>query len=274
MERSINRTFLGYEELYDPSKTDSFEQTVIVCHSLSDFSGELVGSPLEKEMFKVTNWIMTQDDPSVTVLGHSLPVIAKMTRPSPVDHQTSQTTSFASTNIQSYLSPTASNPMANRPDDLFVLRRFQFDAHLQRSAVVFTSCDSDKLRFAVKGSPESIRNICRPNTLPSNFHEVYSNYAAKGRYVLAFASRTIEIGQKPSVSGRSSKSHHHKKDKSHHVQLVIEDFSIDSIASLSREQLERDLTFEGFVLLENPLKAESQSTITLLKEANIRNVIM
>ena len=45
----------------------------------------------------------------------------------------------------------------------------------------------------VKGSPEKIRELCRPETLPGNFDEILQIYTEYGYRVLALASRPLEI---------------------------------------------------------------------------------
>ena len=48
-------------------------------------------------------------------------------------------------------------------------------------------------RAYVKGSPEKIRELCRPETLPRNFDEILEIYTEYGYRVLALATRPLEI---------------------------------------------------------------------------------
>lgn len=55
---------------------------------------------------------------------------------------------------------------------LALLRRFDFSSKLQRMSVIIRNFIDFSFRAYVKGSPEKIRELCRPETLPSNFDEI------------------------------------------------------------------------------------------------------
>lgn len=50
----------------------------------------------------------------------------------------------------------------------------------------------NKYRVFVKGSPEKISDLCRPETLPNNFVEVMSSYTREGYRVIALASKELD----------------------------------------------------------------------------------
>lgn len=45
----------------------------------------------------------------------------------------------------------------------------------------------------VKGSPERIKELCRPETLPKNFEEILQIYTECGYRVLALATKKLNI---------------------------------------------------------------------------------
>ena len=53
--------------------------------------------------------------------------------------------------------------------------------------------ETDFFRLHVKGSPEKIFELCLPDTIPQNFHEVLDFYARKGFRVLAFGVRVLKM---------------------------------------------------------------------------------
>ena len=55
-----------------------------------------------------------------------------------------------------------------------IVKRFEFSAKLQRMSTIVRSLSNpaDCFRLYVKGSPEKIFELCLPNTIPKNFHEV------------------------------------------------------------------------------------------------------
>ena len=81
------------------------------------------------------------------------------------------------------------------------------------------------------GAPEFIRKLCHGKTLPSNYLERLESLSKEGYRILAMG-RKLFPGWKP-----------HK------------------VMTMSREQLESDLEFVGFIIFKNNLKPESKQVI-------------
>jgi len=60
-------------------------------------------------------------------------------------------------------------------------------------SVIVKNFMNSTFRSFVKGSPERIRELCRPASLPSNFDEVLKIYTECGYRVLAMASKPLNI---------------------------------------------------------------------------------
>ena len=86
----------------------------------------------------------------------------------------------------------------------------------------------------VKGSPERIRELCNIESLPGNFDEILEKYTECGYRVLALACR-----QMPNLSYLKSQK-------------------------LTRDEAETDLTFLGFLIMQNKLKPVTVSVIETL----------
>lgn len=94
----------------------------------------------------------------------------------------------------------------------------------------------------VKGSPERIRELCRAESLPKNFDEILQIYTECGFRVLALGARPLKMTYL----------------KSQKVQ---------------RDEIENDLTFLGFLVMQNKLKPVTTSVIQTLNQANIRTIM-
>ena len=55
---------------------------------------------------------------------------------------------------------------------LALVRRFDFSSKLQRMSVIVRNFFDFSFKAYVKGSPEKIRELCRPETLPANYEEI------------------------------------------------------------------------------------------------------
>ncbi|GFF47573.1 probable cation-transporting ATPase C1672.11c [Aspergillus lentulus] len=134
----------------------------------------------------------------------------------------------------------ASRPV---PIELGVLRNFEFVSELRRASVVVRQFGDGGASYFVKGAPESLKTICLPDSLPHDFDELLSYYTHKGYRVIACAAR-----YEPKLSWMRAQK-------------------------LTRELVERDLEFIGFIIFENKLKPSTTGTIAELSNAGIRNVM-
>ena len=134
-----------------------------------------------------------------------------------------------------------------------IKRRFQFSSSLKRQSSVATILTTDratnkKVRgtfVGVKGAPETIRTML--TRTPPNYEETFKYFTRNGGRVLALGYRYLsadaEIGQK-------------------------------KINDLKREEVEADLTFAGFLVLQCPLKEDAMSSVRMLNESSHRCVMI
>jgi magnesium-transporting ATPase (P-type) len=137
-----------------------------------------------------------------------------------------------------------------------LLRRFEFLPSLQRMSVLVCAADAagvplppsaasvEGLVLCAKGSAEAIRSLCLPASLPADFEETLRLLSRRGYYVLACASRYLP-------------------------QLPLPD-----VQAARREDLERDLSFLGFLVLSNELKPDSNRLLAELRAADIRSLMI
>lgn len=134
-----------------------------------------------------------------------------------------------------------------------IKRRFQFSSALKRQSTIATVTATDrktskktKATFVgVKGAPETIRSMLVDT--PKGYEETYKYFTRNGARVLALAykylSTEAEIGQ-----GR--------------------------INNYTREEIESELTFAGFLVLQCPLKEDAIKAVRMLNESSHRVVMI
>ena len=134
-----------------------------------------------------------------------------------------------------------------------IRRRFQFSSALKRQSSVATvivadKATSKKLRstfIGVKGAPETIRSML--TEVPAHYEETFKYFTRNGGRVLALAYKYLspdaEIGQ-------------------------------NRINDLKRENVEADLLFAGFLVLQCPLKPDAKSSVRMLNESSHRVVMI
>lgn len=134
-----------------------------------------------------------------------------------------------------------------------IKRRFQFSSSLKRQSSVATVLTTDRITgkksrgtfVGVKGAPETIRTMLTKT--PPNYEETFKFFTRNGGRVLALGYRYLsaesELGQ-------------------------------TRINNLKREEVEADLTFAGFLVLQCPLKEDAMEAVRMLNESSHRCVMI
>ncbi|KAK4040649.1 hypothetical protein C8A01DRAFT_35302 [Parachaetomium inaequale] len=134
-----------------------------------------------------------------------------------------------------------------------VKRRFQFSSALKRQSSVATINAADartgrKLRgtfVAVKGAPETIMKMLV--TIPKDYEETFKYFTRRGSRVLALAYKHL------TTEG---------------------EWGASRINDLKRENVEADLHFAGFLVLQCPLKEDAKEAVRMLNESSHRVVMI
>ena len=135
-------------------------EVLACCHSLTSVNGQLIGDPLDIKMFEWSNWIM--EDNNENKFDELILAVVKA-------KQEEEKLDFE--NLRKSL---INN---NLPDQIGIIRRFDFSSKLQRMSVIVRNLNDDKFRVYVKGSPEKMREICKAETIPKEFHKVLDFYS-------------------------------------------------------------------------------------------------
>ncbi|XP_068220779.1 polyamine-transporting ATPase 13A3-like isoform X6 [Palaemon carinicauda] len=131
------------------------------------------------------------------------------------------------------------------PYEIGIVRQFPFSSNSQRMSVMVRVLGRQFMDLYVKGAPEVVQSLCNPETLPDDLGSILTQYTVQGFRVIALAHRTLDT-----------------KLSWHAAQRI------------PRDQVEKDLTFVGLLILQNMLKQETTPVIHQLKAANIRSVMV
>lgn len=202
--------YLAYEQ-DKMTVNELFVECMASCHALAIVKDKRVGDPLDKEMFNGTNWKLEEtsgrEDGIVTLL-----------------------TSSDRSNGKS-------------PTQLGIIKRFDFSSKIQRMSVFVKNMNTQTTRLYVKGSPEKICELSKPETLPNNFGDALAIHTQKGCRVLALATKTLNL-------------------------------DMNECQRAAREETEKDLDFLGFLIMKNSIKKATAPIIEVLTNANIRSIMV
>lgn len=132
----------------------------------------------------------------------------------------------------------------NDDTEIGIVHQYQFSSTLQRMSVVTKTLTSPDFEFYCKGSPEMIINLSIPETVPTNLLKSLKTYTEKGYRVIAIGTKTLEG-----------------------VNYI-------KIKKTPREEMEKDLTFVGLIILENRLKPQTTAVIKELRDADVKIVMI
>ncbi|CAI4036576.1 hypothetical protein SMKI_15G4240 [Saccharomyces mikatae IFO 1815] len=217
-------------------KSRNFFMSLLTCHSLRSVDGDLLGDPLDFKMFQFTGWSFEEDFQKQTF--HSL------------YEERHEGDVFPE---NSDIIPAVVHPDGNNPENTFtdndphnflgVVRSFEFLSELRRMSVIVKTNNEDLYWSFTKGAPEVVSEICNKSTLPADFEEVLRHYTHNGYRVIACAGKIL-----PKRTWLYSQK-------------------------VSREQVESNLEFLGFIIFQNKLKKETSKTLESLQDANIRTIM-
>nr|XP_045005281.1 polyamine-transporting ATPase 13A3 isoform X2 [Jaculus jaculus] len=210
-----------------------FVACMATCHSLTKIEGVLSGDPLDLKMFEAIGWVLEEATEEETALHNR--IMPTVVRP------------------PKQLLP-ESTPAGNQEMELFelpaiyeigIVRQFPFSSALQRMSVVARVLGDKKMDAYMKGAPEVIASLCKPETVPVDFETVLEDYTKQGFRVIALAHRKLE-----------SKLTWHK------------------VQNISRDIIENNMDFMGLIIMQNKLKQETPAVLEDLHKANIRTVMV
>lgn len=117
---------------------------------------------------------------------------------------------------------------------LKIVQRYHFSSNLKRMSVIasYNMPNSSETHYvvSVKGAPETLQNMFV--RVPKNYEQIYLAFSRRGARVLALGHKNFSESMTP-----------------------------QDLRSLTREEVESDLTFAGFVIISCPLKPDSSSVI-------------
>lgn len=240
LQQSVDKVFpkFSLNDCNSPSdfRSRSFLVAMLTCHSLRLVDDELLGDPLDFKMFQFGGWSYDED-----LQKHEFHSMYDQRHEGDIFPENST------------IIPAVVHPDANNPDNRFIdndphnflgiVRSFEFLSELRRMSVIVKPSSDNVYWSFTKGAPEVIADICNKSTLPKDYEELLHHYTHAGYRVIACAGKTL-----PKRTWLYSQK-------------------------VSREEVESNLEFLGFIIFENKLKAKTAETLNTLRDANIRTIM-
>lgn len=195
------------------------------CNSLTKVGNNLIGDPIDLAMFNSSQWSFDESK-------EDKPMFLAWFRPK----EETDITNLKLNNNDDGLKILKSRY------EIGLIRRFDFVSKLQRMSVIVKNMNEDFFKIYCKGSPEKIRELCKAETIPSNYNKILTKYTNHGLRVLALCCKMIKMDFVQSMK-------------------------------IARESVEHEMIFLGFFIVGNKLRNKTKPTIDVIKNANIKTII-
>jgi len=129
-----------------------------------------------------------------------------------------------------------------------VVRRFEFVHARASQSVAVLDPETQHVHVFLKGSFERVKYLSHSDSIPVDYDQQAAKYAQEGCYVLSMAHRDIGV--------------------------LGQDVTMEQLKSMTRDELEQDCSFAGFVLFRNMLKHDTTDAIAELKGGDTRVVMI
>ena len=203
-----------------------FIEALATCNSLTKINGNIIGETIDLEMLQSTGWTFEECSGPFT-LGFYRPNEELLNQ-------------YSSKNINTKIDEDLQG--INSLYQLDLIKRYDFVSKLQRMSVLVKNTKEDYFKVYCKGSPEKIRELCKPETIPSNYNRILNLYSNQGLRVFALSFKLLKM---------------------HYLQSE----------KLSRESVEHDLIFLGFFIVKNKLRPRTKRTIDILTDVEITTLM-
>ena len=203
-----------------------YVECLATCHGATLVNGKLIGDPIDVKMFEATEWNLYEANEEKKDGMDSL--ISTYVRPKQESDLNSKLANLGENDDE--------EKIFREHYELGIVRRFDFSSKLQRMSVIVKDVNDQFYKFFCKGSPEKIKELCQPDTIPSDFNEQLMKYTSKGFRVLAMSVKMMKMN---------------------YIQSQ----------QITRERTESNMIFLGLLIVQNRLKEATKRSIEILDEA-------
>ncbi|KAG5440200.1 hypothetical protein PCANB_001769 [Pneumocystis canis] len=231
----------NYNNLAPTNKGNAMLYTMATCHSIRLLNNDLIGDSLDLKMFNFTEWTYEENQEYVpsnnTYWNSGNQNIVQDPNALIISSIVKPKKDLRINDIRDLNFENASS------FELGIVKSFEFVSCLRRMSVIVKEFNSPDMQVYLKGAPEIMKNVCNLDSLPDNYEEILFYYTSRGFRVIACAMKTL-----PGASWIKTQK-------------------------MSREEIEKNLLFIGFIIFENKLKPSSSKIINILNNADIRCVM-
>ena len=205
-----------------------FIECLACCQGITKVNDKFIGDPIDVKMFEGINWILNENVVNKKYFDKEITTYVRPNQEKDLNDK-----------LNGINDKEIINKIINEHYEIGIAKRFDFSSKLQRMSVLVKNTNESFFKCFVKGSPEKIKELCKPSSLPLDYNEQLDKCTSKGYRVLAMGYKII-------------------------------DMNIKQCLEMSRTYAEKNIIFLGFLIVQNKLKKETTSSLNILSNANLR----
>ena len=219
-----------FKEMVTDPTTISMDSPLIhamaSCHSLIILNGELTGNPLDVKLFEAIEWDLKEQFNAGVNPDYGVPTPTLVSPPK---------------------GPRHGGHFKSAPSNLEIacLKTYPFDSAVQRMTVIAKKKGAPHFDVYVKGAPEKVASLCKPETIPNDFTSILQIYTMQGLRVIAAATKSLNANAR-----------------------------WREVDEMSRGELEEKCDFLGLIIMQNLVKKETYGALQKLHDADIETVMV
>ena len=217
-----------------------FVECLATCHCATYVNDKIIGDPVDVKMFESSGWTLHENNAEQEEKTSSN-MISTFVRPGQEEDLQKKVQKVKEKQLGEKEIEEIDKVMEEHYE-LGIVRRFDFVPKLQRMSVITKNVNENFYKVFCKGSPEKLKELCMPETIPANFNDVLNKYAIKGFRILALAFKTIKMS---------------------YIQSQ----------QITREKAESRMIFLGLLIVQNKLKLQTKPTLNILEAAGLKMVM-
>ena len=214
--KNVNKDLLQY-----------YVECLACCHCLTYVKEKLLGDPIDVRMFESTEWVMKENSNTGSE-NNCNPLVLNYIRPKCEEDI-----------VVPFLDNNNVEERLKTRYEIAIVKRFDFSSKLQRMTIIGKNLNENFFKAYCKGSPEKIKGLCNPSTIPASFDETLNTYTTKGYRVLGMAAKSIKMNFQQSQT-------------------------------ITREFVEKNMVFLGLLIVQNKLKEKTKESLAKYDEADLR----
>ena len=128
---------------------------------------KLLGDPIDVRIFESTEWVMKENSNTGSE-NNCNPLVLNYIRPKCEEDI-----------VVPFLDNNNVEERLKTRYEIAIVKRFDFSSKLQRMTIIGKNLNENFFKAYCKGSPEKIKGLCNPSTIPASFDETLNTYTTR-----------------------------------------------------------------------------------------------